>query len=269
MNSFIFMKKIIIVLLVIGSVIACRPPKGFVNKDIPNTPATGFNTEGSDAKAIALADSVMKAVGGRYAWDMTRFIRWNFMGRRTLVWDKWQDRVRIDFNDNSMKIRLNMKDMTGRVWKDGQEMTHPDSLSKYLLRGKNIWINDAYWMVMPFKLKDSGVTLKYLGSKPNQLGAACEVLELTFKSVGVTPDNKYWVYINPSSKLVTQWDFFGKYSDEKPNMSTPWQDYRPLGNIILSGDRGQGRTMLPMGVYKSIPDSVFTSLYDIDWKKIK
>ena len=144
-----------------------------------------------------------------------------------------------------------------------------DSVKKYLERARGAWINDSYWLIMPFKLKDSGVTLKYVGKKPNAMGAESDVLELTFKGVGVTPDNKYNVYVNPSSHLVTQWDFYGKATNEKPNFSSQWSDYRGLGNIMLSISRGEGRSLTPLGVYKSIPDSVFTSLNDIDWTKIK
>jgi plasmid maintenance system killer protein len=263
------MKKILIALLLLTALIACQSTQKFVYKEVPNTPADGFDKDGSDAAAITIADSVMRACGGRYAWDMTRFMRWTFMGRRALIWDKWKERVRIDFLDRDLKIRLDMKTMTGRVWKDGQEMTQADSVKKYLERGKSIWINDSYWMVMPFKLKDSGVTLKYIGKKPNALGVECDVVSLTFKEVGDTPQNKYWVYVNPSSHLVVQWDFFGKATDEKPNMSTPWSDYRGLGNIMLALNRGDKRSMTPMGVYTHMPDSAFTSFYELDWKKIK
>jgi hypothetical protein len=263
------MKKLLLAFVLLCGLIACQSPQKFVNKDVPNTPMPGFNTEGSDPQAIAIADSVMKACGGRYAWDMTRYLRWTFFVNRTLVWDKWKERVRIDFNNKPLKIRLNLKDMTGRVWKDGQELTQPDSVKKYLAQGKDIWINDSYWLVMPFKLKDSGVTLKYVGKKQNAVGAESDVLELTFKSVGVTPDNKYHVYVNPSSHLVTQWDYYAKATNEKPNFAIPWSDYRGLGNIMLSISRGEGRSMIPLGVYKSIPDTVFTSLNDIDWTKIK
>ncbi len=262
------MKKILLVLICLGSLWACKPPK-FVNKDVPNTPATGFNTEGSDAKAIALADDVMKACGGRYAWDETRYIRWTFFNRRSWVWDKKKERVRIDYLDSDMKIRLNLKTQTGRVWKDGQEMTQPDSLKKYLERGKGAWINDSYWLVMPFKLKDSGVTLKYVGIKKNTLGVDCDVLEMTFNAVGNTPENKYHVYVNPSSHLIVQWDYFAKATGEKPNMSTPWADYRPLGNILLSISRGDSRSLVPIGVYQKMPDSVFTSFHPVDWAKLK
>ena len=263
------MKKLLLAIALLGSIIACQTNQKFVNKDVPNTPMTGFNTEGSDAKALQIADSVMKAVGGRYAWDMTRYIRWTFFGSRSLVWDKTKEKVRIDYLNNDTKIRLNLKDMTGRVYKDGKEMTNPDSLKMYLERGKGAWINDAYWLVMPFKLKDSGVTLKYVGVKKNALGVDCDVLNMTFKAVGNTPDNKYEVYVNPSSHLIVQWDYYAKATNEKPNISTPWEDYRALGNIMLSISRGDKRSMVPIGVYKSMPDSVFTSFNEVDWAKLK
>ena len=122
------MKKLLLAIALLGGIIACQTNQKFVNKDVPNTPMAGFNTEGSDAKALQIADSVMKAVGGRYAWDMTRYIRWTFFGSRSLVWDKTKEKVRIDYLNNDTKIRLNLKDMTGRVYKDGKEMTNPDSL---------------------------------------------------------------------------------------------------------------------------------------------
>jgi plasmid maintenance system killer protein len=262
------MRKLVILFVLLSFIIACSVSK-YKYVDIPNTPAVGFNTEGSDAKAITIADSVMKACGGRHAWDQTRYIRWTFFNRRQLIWDKTEQRVRIDFLDGSLKVRLNLKDMTGKAFQNGIEVTQPDSLKKLLEKGKSIWINDSYWLVMPFKLKDSGVTLKYVGKKNNYINAECDVLELTFKAVGDTPNNKYNIYVNPSSHMVTQWDYYGKNTDEKPAFSSPWSDYRGLGNIMLAVSRGEGRLMSPMGVYKSMPDTVFVSKFDVDWKAVK
>ena len=249
--------------------ITCTGPRGFVNKQVPNTPASGFDLANSDKHAVDLADSVMLASGGRYAWDQTRFIRWTFLGKRELVWDKWQNKVRIDFIDRDLKIRLNMNDMTGSVKMGGIVQTNPDTIKKYLARGKSIWINDSYWLVMPFKLKDSGVTLKYKGSKKSNLGIDCEVIGLTFKNVGDTPQNRYEIFINPSSHLVTQWSYFEKSDNEKPNFTMPWQDYRSLGNILLSVSRGETRVMTPMGVYKNLPDSTFTSFNAVNYNLVK
>ena len=259
------MRKILLAAALLSAFAACQTGGKFVNKDVPNTPAVGFDTEGSDAKAIELADLVMKACGGRYAWDQTRYLHWTSFGNRDLVWDKKMERVRIDFLTTDMKIRLDLKTMTGRIFKDGKEILQTDSLKKYLEIGKDAWINDSYWFLMPFKMKDSGVTLTYIGTKKNALNVDCDVVQMTFKSVG----SRYWVYINPSSHLVVQWDYFQKSDDAKPTLSTPWADYRGLGNVMLAVSRGEGRSMAPMGVYRALPDSVFTSFYPINWSKIK
>ena len=203
-----------------------------------NPAAADFDAANSDPDAIRIADEVMKAQGGRANWDRTRFLGWNFFGRRHLLWDKLTGNVRITTEGTTYLVNVN--DGTGKVMKDGEEVTHPDSLAKYVEQGKNIWINDSYWLVMPYKLKDSGVTLKYLGQDTTLAGKSADILQLTFKQVGVTPNNMYWVYADADTRLITQWDFFTNATDEAPRFSTPWNDYNKHGDIQLSGDRGRG-----------------------------
>ena len=152
--------------------------------------------------------------------------------------------------------------------KEGEEMTHPDSLAKYVERGKNIWINDSYWLVMPYKLKDSGVTLKHLGKETTIAGQSADKLQLTFQNVGVTPNNMYWVYVDDQSRLVTQWDFFTNATDEDARFSTPWNEYQKFGEILLSGNRGGERKLTDIAVYQTLPDSVFTSFATIDYQQL-
>ena len=152
-------------LLITIIISACQKPVQEETEQIGNPAAEGFNFDGSDPAAIELADSIMVAMGGRANWDATRFISWNFFGRRDLVWDKATGRVRIESSNDSTIYLFNVKTGKGRVQIRGQELMEADSLAKMLDRAKSIWINDSYWLVMPFKLKDSGVTLKYLGEE--------------------------------------------------------------------------------------------------------
>ena len=73
-------------------ILSCNPaPPSEAVKDeavLGNPPAEGFNAAASDDKAIALADQVMEKMGGRKNWDNTRYLHWNFFGRRTLLWIK-------------------------------------------------------------------------------------------------------------------------------------------------------------------------------------
>ncbi|MDX1666500.1 MAG: hypothetical protein R3350_04700, partial [Saprospiraceae bacterium] len=228
-----------------------------------NPPAEGFNKEGSDPEAIAIADDVMEAMGGRKAWDDTRYIRWNFFGRRYLLWDKKTGDVRIDIPYDSLVILTNVHDPSqGKARRKTGRIQHPDTLNAYLQRGRSIWINDAYWLVMPFKLKDSGVTLTYVGEGNSELGVPSDILELTFEEVGDTPQNKYRVYVSKNDpRLVNQWEFYRNAEDQSPSLVTPWTDYKPYGDILLSSGRGENMgNLTDIAVYEEVPDSTFVTL---------
>lgn len=249
------------------ALIACtavpkNPTNGASPVQIPlppeNPAATGFDAAGSDPAAVVLADAVMLAQGSRAAWDNTHYISWNFFGARTLLWDKWTGLVRIEWLKRPLKVIVDIDDNTGKVWMDGAIQTHPDTLKKYLDMGKKVWINDSYWLAMPYKLKDSGVTLKSLGQSATADGRAADLLQLTFKGVGVTPDNKYQVWVDRETHLVSQWAFFNQFTDEKPRFTNPWKDYKRYGSILLSGDRGRGEAHLnPIQVLSEVPEGTF------------
>lgn len=205
-----------------------------------NPAAEGFDAENSDLKAIAIADEVMEAMGGRDVYDETRYLSWKFFGSRKHWWDKQTGDVRIESQRDDFKVKMNIHDMTGEVWKDGLLITHADSLNKYLKRGKAMWINDSYWLVMPFKLKDSGVTLGYIGEEKSDTLHA-DILELRFRDVGETPENKYWVYVDKKERLVNQWAFYTNAKDEEPRFVMPWKNYQSYGKLKLSGDRGRAK----------------------------
>lgn len=212
-----------------------------VDGDYPAAP--GFNADSSDARAIEIANAVMEAQGGYTNWRQARYLSWSFFGRRNLLWDKYTGDVRIDIPADSVTILVNIHDSTGRVRINGETVRDDSTRTAWLHKGKTIWINDSYWLVMPFKLKDSGVTLKYIGqTRPSSdTTLVADVLQLTFENVGATPLHKYRVYVDTATHLVCQWDYFDHYNRPTPNLSTPWKDYQRYGNLMLSGDRGENR----------------------------
>nr|WP_041693619.1 MULTISPECIES: hypothetical protein [Emticicia] len=224
--------------------------------------------ETSDSKALEIADKVMEAMGGQKAWDNTRHITWNFFGARRLTWDKWSGNVRIDnLRDNSVTL-LNINTETGRVYKWGAEQTNPDSLKKYIKAGKGAWINDSYWLTMPFKLKDNGVTLKYLGEGKTDEGKDAYNLQLTFKEVGNTPNNMYKIWVEKESNLMTQWSYYAKSTDDKPGFTRPWTEYKSYGKVLLSGERGD-RDLTEIKVFEALPESIYTDFKKPDFSKAK
>ena len=223
-----------------------------------NPAASGFDTINSDAKAIKIADKVMEKMGGREAWDETKIIKWDFFGYRKLTWNKHTGDVRIQFDDTDSNILItNIFTHTGKVKLDGEEMLELDSVKKYTKLAESIWINDAYWLFMPFKLKDANTTLKYLEIDTTENGTYSHVLQLTFNEIGDTPDNKYWVYVDTTEMLVNQWAYFTHYNDSVPRFVNPWDDYHQYGSILLSGGRGK-RQISEIEVLDSISETFFT-----------
>lgn len=215
--------------------------------------AEGFDAEGSDPEAIAIADAVMESMGGWEAWNATRYVSWNFFGLRSHLWDKWTGDVR--FTQGDRVILFNVHSRDGKVY-DGEDEVTGDAVAGALKMAYEAWINDSYWLFMPYKLKDSGVTLRFVGEGTLDDGRPADVLQLTFEGVGVTPQNKYHVFVSKDRRLVEKWSFFAQATDEEPRFSTPWADWREHGDILLSGDRGQ-RQISDIRVLESVPTSAF------------
>ena len=225
----------------------------------PNPAAPGFDAAGSDARAIELADATMVAMGGRAAWDSVRYLAWRFFGRRFHVWDKQTGDIRIEWVDpkgDSRLVLMNVQTKQGRSWHGEHEMTNPFVRDDDLAAAYSMWINDSYWLVMPFKLKDRGVTLTSIGPGVTATGAPAERIDVTFTDVGETPANRYRVYIDQTTHLVAQWDFYVDANDDAPRLSTEWSDWKQYGPIRLSGDRGRAPNLEVHGVYASIPENV-------------
>ena len=206
-------------------------------------PASRFDIEASDPRAVVIADRVMKRLGGRRAWDETRYITWSFNGRRRHLWDKHTGLLRLEQqgprSGKKYVIIVNLDTGAGRAWREGEPVTEPDELANMLKATRSAWINDAYWLVMPYKLTDAVVTLHDRGRGETADGTAADIVELTFHDVGDTPGNKYHVWVGSDSGLVEQWAFFNTAQDTEPAFVCPWQGWKRFGRIMLSGDRGE------------------------------
>ena len=180
--------------------------------------------------------------------------------------DKWTGDIRVEAKD--LTVLMNIHSMEGRAWENGTEISDPDTLKNRLQYGKSAWINDSYWMFLPYKLKDSGVTLLHKGDGETTDGRAADILQLTFKGVGDTPDNKYLVYVDKETRLLTQWDFYTNFGDEAPRFSTPWQNWQDFSGILLSDDRGRNKHT-EINVFKMLPESVFKDPAAVNFSSMK
>ncbi len=219
----------------------------------------------SDARSVELAESVMERMGGSDAWAATRFVKWKFFGRRVHYWDRHTGGIRIEaparekdgvVERPEMLILMNIRSKAGRAWSGGEELA-ADALKEALQAGHEWWVNDSYWMFMPYKLLDPGVTLAYKGARKMEDGREADVVDMTFgDGVGYTPKNRYEVFVARDTGLIEQWSFFAEASEEEPRFTMPWSDWEPFGKIRLATDHGRGIDW-EIAVYDELPKSVF------------
>jgi hypothetical protein len=221
-----------------------------------------------DPKAVEVAQALRQALGGDDAWQKAHFVRFDFIvaqGPATLVdrshlWDQWTGRYRYEerMKDGRVKIVLfNTATKKGQVFLGGTRV--PDGqANKDLDDAYAAYINDMWWLAMPWKWMDPGVNLKYLGSTTRGHETDDEV-ELTFNHVGLTPGDRYHALVSRKSHLMTHWDYVLQ-SHEKG--SWDWEYGETHGMKLASNHRSSdGKTTINMGVVRvldAVDDAFFT-----------
>ncbi len=222
----------------------------------------------SDARAVEIARSVLAAMGGAEAWEATRYVSWRFFGRRLHFWDRHTGDIRSEsparrdregVERPALLVLMNVHTRRGRAWENEVEVLDPAKLGEALDLGHQMWVNDSYWMFMPYKLLDPGVRLRYAGERPLADGRPADVLDLTFEpGVGYTPENRYEVYVGRDSGLVEQWSFYAEASAGEPQFTLPWAGWMRFGRILLATDHGEEADW-EIAVHDTLPAAVFTS----------
>ncbi len=217
-----------------------------------------LNEASGDQKAIDLAKKVIEASGGKKNWDKIPYVSFDHFGRRYWFWDKINNRYRVESEIRNLIAAGSLDGKETYMNFNNVIVTHPDSLAKFKDLAYQMWINDVYWLIFPFKLLDPGVKLKYLGNcQADSINATC--IELTFEKVGITPGNKYIAYINNESYDVIKWDYFENANDPKPTISNVWNEYSEYGKVRLSRGRGKAR-LGEVIIYETLPDEIFTDV---------
>ena len=228
-----------------------------------NPPTTGVS---SDPKAVAVADATLAAMGGQAAWDGTHYLRFTFAGRRTHFWDKWTGRHRLEgkTKENEAYVVLdNVNTHQGTAYVGGKPVDG-DKGTKMVESSYAAWVNDTYWLLMPYKLKDSGVNLSYVGQQQLD-GKDYDEIGLTFGPVGLTPGDHYFAWFNRGTHLMDRWAYL---LQDQPRDTAPtvwlWQGWQRYGQIMLAPHRAQpdGQKKLELSdllVTANLPDAVFTS----------
>jgi len=216
--------------------------------------AIGCAAPEPEGTALAWHDSVMTAMGGRKAWEKTRYLqfRWNVIrdGRvvseRMHYWDRWDGSYRLETTfqtgtgpqhggGQNLVVYFNVNSQQGQAFIGG--IPFGGALGDSLVKRAHAWfINDSFWLLMPYKWRDPGVNPEYLGHETNEYGD-WEVVHLSFDDVGLTPGDQYWVYIDAGvPRLVRMWQYHLQGRENK-GLFIRWQNWQRFGDILLATER--------------------------------
>jgi hypothetical protein len=220
-----------------------------------------------DPKADEINKAMVQALGGQDAWNAAHFVRYDFKvtagGKKVVdrshLWDKPTGRYRLEQKGKageSQVVLFNIATKQGTAFIDGIPLRGP-SAKKAINDSYGVFINDMYWLSMPWKWTDAGVHLKYEGQKKR--GAeSFDVVQVTFDHVGLTPGDQYHAYVSPKSHLMTHWEYILQNGTKG---SWDWQ-YVDTGGVKLASnhtsDDGKSINMGNVRVLKTVDDEYFT-----------
>lgn len=218
----------------------------------------------ADERSAAVAERLMTALGGRETWDRTRFISFGFAGRRSHWWDKHTGRHRLEGQDREGRRYVVLHDVVsreGRAWLDGEPL-EGDPLAEMLENAYGAWINDTYWLAAPYKLRDPGVRLAWEREETID-GRTHDVVRLEFGEVGLTPGDRYWMFVDRDSGLVSRWAYVLEHqpADAEPTVWR-WEGWQRYGEVMLTPERyrmGDDRnlSLAPIAVWDQLDDRIF------------
>ena len=183
--------------------------------------------------AGVLADAVVKASGGDN-WTRVKTLDFTFnveQNGKLLMsakhhWDVAAGRDTVEWGGKKAEV-----DVTGSFAINlSEKVDDADTKLRDQQEAHKRWTNDSYWLLAPLKLRDSGVHLADKGEQQVE-GKTYRVIELSFGAVGLTPKDKYNLYIDPETSLVVRWDYMPS-PDKK--MSGTWENYQDFNGLKLA-----------------------------------
>jgi hypothetical protein len=226
---------------------ACGP--GRTAAATQTTPAA-FDASKSDPKAVAIADQVIAAVGGEAAWAKAKQIEFSEKvivdGQEKInvhhIWDRWNGRHRFEKADPVSKAELMVAyeqfgdAAFGEV--DGHTDIPREQVEKMKGEAQKRISIDAFTLLLPFKLKDPGVSLKFVEERAEPAAPdkpVYDVIKMTFApGVGISPGDVYYVVVDKSTHLIKQVEVVEQGRSEDQRIGYRFDDWTDAGGIKVS-----------------------------------
>ncbi|NQZ76109.1 MAG: hypothetical protein HRT61_08365 [Ekhidna sp.] len=146
----------------------------FIDESVPS------GTKGQDAEE--LADEMLKALN-KSAFDTVSVIEFTYPRGHSYVWNRSENTVQVRWDQNDVFLNLN-------------ESTEEFSSLQY--EAYEYFINDSFWLIAPFKVRDNGVIRSFVDVEDGR------GLLVTYTSGGVTPGDSY-LWIIDQNGFPTAW----------------------------------------------------------------
>jgi hypothetical protein len=210
-------------------------------------PAKATAAADIDAESAGIVRALTDAMGGQETWDRLPCFRFDFVvvkdgkeaARFRHWWDKRNGRCRVEGPDDKGKqvvAIFTLADKKGSAFVEGVGESDPAHVAAIIQNGYERWVNDTYWAMMPFKLHDPGVRIRYARNE-RTLETVYDVLELSFVAgTGLTSDDRYWLYVNRKTHLIDRWEYVLTGQKPPPSGST-WEAWTHVGPVKLSLER--------------------------------
>ena len=164
--------------------------------------------------ADTVAWRMVETMGGLEAWQDLPYLRFEFAahdgaGRVPVarhLWNRRTGEYRLEWSpatDSTYQALFNVRSREGDVFLNGQPVD--TSQQNILLKhAYTRFINDTYWMLAPVKVFDPGVNRTYI---PDSSTVETDVIRLTFGDVGLTPNDRYYLYIDKETNRLQEWAY--------------------------------------------------------------
>lgn len=225
-----------------------------------------------DPEVTRVHQRMVETMAPENGWERTRYLEFDWAVNRgegePLIrahrWDRWEGKARVEAptQEGGTYVAIFATDDPegGRVWVDGEEVTGEEA-TRRLQGAYSAHINDSYWLIMPYKWTDPGVTARWVGETvEEETGVRWEKVELSFdEGVGLTPRNRYRAWINAETGLMERWEHF-RDAEAQPSPSdwTEWVRIGPLSLALNRRSGGETRIFFShVAAAESVPEGAF------------
>ncbi len=184
--------------------------------------------EGEQGEAAdSLARKMMQAVNLE-AWEDTKAIRWDFGGRRKLLWDRERHFAQVTWDEYQVVVNLNNRQ--GIVQEKKYNSQEKDE--ELIQKAWEIWVNDAFWLNPIAKLFDPGTERRLV-----TLDNGEKALLITYSSGGATPGDSY-LWLVDDNGLPRAWKLWVSIIPIG-GFQFSWEDWQTLPTGALVATRHQ------------------------------